>query len=330
VLRLGPVAAWEAIKFIGCNGGGFYAASSAHPFENPNELSNLSQMWAMALLPCAIIFMYGNVIERNKHATALFVFLWVLVAIAAYFIYYFEYFHGLSPNMAGKELRFGILGSATYTSLSAVSAGTSNSYLPLYAPQSILVILINLLIGSAVMGGIGSGFFNLLIFILLAVYFTGVMAGKTPKFLGKRIGANEIKYMLVYLIIYQSMILIQTTANIAMNPDYQSYHGFTELLFLYSANTLNNGLSFITLAIDYPFIYLVLSIAMVVGKVSLTVVVFLIASEFALKRKVDDKLDDIELHSPFFIFMVLFVMLNDLLVFMPSLIIGPIMEIWMK
>jgi K+-transporting ATPase ATPase A chain len=169
-----------------------------------------------------------------------------------------------------------------------------------------------------------------LIFILLAVYFTGVMAGKTPKFLGKRIGANEIKYMLVYLIIYQSMILIQTTANIAMNPDYQSYHGFTELLFLYSANTLNNGLSFITLAIDYPFIYLVLSIAMVVGKVSLTVVVFLIASEFALKRKVDDKLDDIELHSPFFIFMVLFVMLNDLLVFMPSLIIGPIMEIWMK
>ncbi len=335
IIAQGPVASQESIKLLGVNGGGFFGTSSAHPYENPTGFSNSFQMFLMILIPCALAFLYASMINKFKHGLIIIAFMGLLLLACSFSVLKTEFTTNLHStttyNIEGKETRFGIGGSALFTAFCATTSGSANSTLMSFNPESVIIILSSMLFGGAIFGGAGTGLCNLLLFIIMAVFLAGMMSGRTPKFLGKSIEFPEIKYITIFLVIYQclivtmlSMALINSKVTSELTTD-QSL-AITQLSIAYGSSTINNGLGFGSISSTLTYLNITLAICMIIGRFSLIYCMLRVADSLAQKKSVDSRLEEVQTDSWFFAFLIFFAMLNDFLVFVPTIIIGPVIE----
>lgn len=339
----GAVASQEAIKILGSNGGGFYNANSAHPFENPTPLANFISIIAILLIPSALCYTFGKMVEDTRQGYALLVAKLIIFIPAVYFVFmqeqypapkYFPSEVNISlGNMEGKEVRNGIFTSALWTvATTATANGAVNSSLESYTQFSGTTMLLFLHLGEIVFGGVGSGLYAMLIYVLISVFIAGLMIGRTPEYLGKKINAFEIKMASLVILIPTFVILIGTAFAI-IHPatrDFiseQSPLGFTEVLYSLSSSTANNGSSFAGLNANNPFFNNLLGLAMLVGRFCLIIPVLAISGALAEKNITPTNINTLQTHTPLFIcFLVGVIMLICLLGFIPALAFGPLME----
>ncbi|EKT61701.1 potassium-transporting ATPase subunit KdpA [Providencia burhodogranariea] len=348
LIPMGPVASQEAIKLLGTNGGGFFGTNSAHPFENPTALSNFVQMLAIFLIPTALCFAFGRVVGDNKQGHTL---LWVMViifVIAAATVINAEYvgnpflsdFSADSTiNMEGKESRFGILGSALYAVVTtAASCGAVNAMHDSFTALGGMVPMWLMQIGEVIFGGVGSGLYGMLLFVLLAVFIAGLMIGRTPEYLGKKIEVREMKMVAIAILITPTLVLCGTA--IALMTDAgragilnSGAHGFSEVLYAFSSAANNNGSAFAGLSTNTPFYNVLLAIIMFLGRFGVILPVLAIAGSLGMKKTQVSTAASLPTHGPIFIgLLILTILLIGALTFVPALAIGPIAEhlqIWL-
>ncbi len=331
----GPVASQEAIKLLGVNGGGFFGASSAHPYENPTGFSNFFQMFLMILIPCALAFLYANMIGKIKHGFIIIAFMISLLFLSSYAIISSEsktsVMGSISYNIEGKETRFGIDDSALYATFCATTSGSMNSVLMSFNPESIIYMFSSMMFGGAIFGGVGTGLCNLILFIIMAVFLAGMMAGRTPKFLGKTIEFQEIKYITIFLVTYQCLILTVLSLAVLNTKLTNSLYSdqslaITQLAVAYASSTINNGLGLGSIDSETTYLNITLALCMIIGRFALLYCMFKVAESLATKNSVESRLEEVQTDSWFFAFLIFFAMLNDFLVFVPTIIIGPVIE----
>ena len=348
-IAMGPVASQEAIKMIGTNGGGFFNANSAHPFENPTAFSNLLQMIAIFLIPAALCLAFGRVVGDRRQGWA------VLAAMAAMFVVAVVVLMPaeqagnplLAPlgvdqvasalqgggNMEGKEVRFGIDASALFAAVTtAASCGAVNAMHDSFTPLGGMVPMVLMQLGEVVFGGVGSGLYGMLIFAMLAVFIAGLMIGRTPEYLGKKIEVREMKLISIAILVTPVLVLAGTAvalmagagkAGIA-NP---GAHGFSEILYALSSAANNNGSAFAGLSANTPFYNGLLGLAMWLGRFAVIVPVLAIAGSLAAKQRLPVTGGTLPTHGPLFVSLLIgTVLLVGLLNYVPALALGPIVE----
>lgn len=348
LLPMGPVASQEAIKLLGTNGGGFFGANSAHPFENPTALSNFVQMLAIFLIPTALCFAFGRMVGDSKQGHALLWAMTIIFVIAAIVVIQAEYvgnpflseLHAnSSANMEGKESRFGVLSSALYAVVTtAASCGAVNAMHDSFTALGGMVPMWLMQIGEVVFGGVGSGLYGMLLFVLLAVFLAGLMIGRTPEYLGKKIEVREMKMVAIAILVTPTLVLLGTTIALMteagragiLNP---GAHGFSEVLYAFSSAANNNGSAFAGLSANTPFYNVSLAIAMFLGRFGVILPVLAIAGSMAMKKPQAASIASLPTHGPLFIgLLILTVLLIGALTFVPALALGPIAEhlqIWL-
>ncbi len=331
----GPVATQESIKFLGVNGGGYFGTNSAHPYENPTGLSNFLQMLLMILIPCTLALTYANAVGKPKHGWITIVFMTLLLFFSSYLILNSEVKSTIGQtinlNTEGKETRFGIPTSAVYTAFCATTSGAANSMLMSFNPESVIYAIASMLFGGAIFGGAGAGLLNLLLFIIMSVFLAGMMSGRTPKYLGKTIEFQEIKYITIFLVIYQCLIVTLLSASILNSSliddiSTRSSLAITQLAIATGSTMVNNGLGYGSLPTDNIYLNISLTFSMIVGRISLMYCMFKVAESLATKPAIHNRLEEVQTDHWFFAFLIFFAMLNDFLVFVPTLIIGPTIE----
>ncbi|WP_370553227.1 potassium-transporting ATPase subunit KdpA [Edwardsiella tarda] len=342
LLPLGPVASQEAIKLLGTNGGGFFGANSAHPFENPSALSNLVQMVAIFLLPAALCFAFGRSVGDSRQGHAL---LWTMVLIfivAAGAVMYAElqgnpHLMALGAdsngNMEGKESRFGILASALYAVVTtAASCGAVNAMHDSFTALGGMVPMWLMQIGEVVFGGVGSGLYGMLLFVLLTVFIAGLMIGRTPEYLGKKITAFEMKMTALAILIPPALVLVGSAIALLcdagrsaiLNP---GAHGFSEVLYAFSSAANNNGSAFGGLSVNTPFYNLLLALVMLIGRFGVIIPVMAIAGALALKKRQPAGNGTLATHGALFVGLLIgTILLVGALTFIPALALGPVAE----
>lgn len=333
ILPQGPVAIFKSIALLGVSGGGFFGTNSLHPFENPTQLSNIIQIIMMCLLPTTLILCYGRILKRPHHGLALLTFLYVLLLGSNLWLYDLESSYKLAnnfENLEGKELRFGTIGSMLYSAYASLSCGGANTAYNNLSPASISLITTNVITGSFIMGGTGTGMMNLLIFILLAVFFSGMMAGRIPQFVGKKIDSGEIKYIMLYVAAYQSVIIIFIA--LSLNHIITLSHGsttseLTRVLMMNTSTIVNNGTGLPSDYMSSAFMNNLTSIGMLFGRYILFYCMIKTAASLASKKIALNRVYEIQTDSPFFFILMLLVITNDFLVFIPILILGPLMNL---
>ena len=348
-IAMGPVASQEAIKMLGTNGGGFFNANSAHPFENPTPLTNFVQMLAMFLIPTALVFAFGRMVGDMRQGVAVLAAMTVLFVVAALLMAPAEQAgnprlaalgidqtaSALQPggNMEGKEARFGISGSTLFAAVTtAASCGAVNAMHDSFMPLGGAVPLVLMQLGEVVFGGVGSGLYGMLIFAILAVFIAGLMIGRTPEYLGKKIDAFDMKMMSIAILVTPILVLGGTAlavlteagrAGIA-NP---GPHGFTEVLYALSSAANNNGSAFAGLSANTPFYNTLLAVAMWFGRFGVIVPVLAIAGHLALKKRLPVTAGTLPTHGPLFVVLLIgSVLLVGLLNYIPALALGPLVE----
>lgn len=348
-LAMGPVASQEAIKMIGTNGGGFFNANSAHPYENPTALSNLLQMIAIFLIPAALCFTFGHVVGDMRQGWAVLAAMAVMFVIAVMVITPAE--QGGNPlfgalgvdqvssalqtggNMEGKEVRFGIDASALFAVITtAASCGAVNVMHDSLTPLGGMVPMVLMQLGEVVFGGVGSGLYGMLIFAMLAVFIAGLMIGRTPEYLGKKIEVREMKLISIAILVTPILVLAGTAvaviagagkAGIA-NP---GAHGFSEILYALTSAANNNGSAFAGLSANTPFYNGLLGLAMWLGRFAMIVPVLAIAGSLAAKKRLPVTSGTLPTHGPLFVSLLIgTVLLVGLLNYVPALALGPIVE----
>ena len=349
LLPMGPVASQEAIKELGTNGGGFFNANSAHPFENPTPLSNFLEMLAVLLLPAALCFTFGEMVGDRRQGWAIFIAMTVLFVAFLGTALYAEQ-HGnpafgklgidqtasvlqAGGNMEGKETRFGIVDSTLFdTVTTATSCGAVNSMLDSYTPLGGLMPLWLIQLGEMVFGGVGSGLYTMLAFAMLAVFIAGLMVGRTPEYLGKKIESYEMKTVSLIILITPLLVLVGTAVAVmtaagragALNP---GAHGFSEILYAFSSAANNNGSAFAGLDAGSPFYNIALGIVMQIGRFWPAVATLALAGSLAAKKRVAAGLGTLPTHTPLFIALLVgTVLLVSALTYIPALALGPIAE----
>lgn len=349
LLPMGPVASQEAIKELGTNGGGFFNANSAHPFENPTPLSNFLEMLAVLLLPAALCFTFGEMVGDRRQGWAIFIAMTVLFAAFLGAALYAEQ-HGnpafgklgvdqtasalqAGGNMEGKETRFGIVDSTLFdTVTTATSCGAVNSMLDSYTPLGGLMPLWLIQLGEMVFGGVGSGLYTMLAFAMLAVFIAGLMVGRTPEYLGKKIESYEMKTVSLIILITPLLVLVGTAVAVmtaagragTLNP---GTHGFSEILYAFSSAANNNGSAFAGLDAGSPFYNIALGIVMQIGRFWPAVATLALAGSLAAKKRVAAGLGTLPTHTPLFITLLVgTVLLVSALTYIPALALGPIAE----
>ena len=342
-IAMGPVAFMEAIKELGTNGGGYFNANSAHPFENPNAFSCILEIVLVLLIPFALTFTFGQMVGERRQGYVLLavsgIFLLAAVAIA-----YSAEAHGnpllttlgVDPtqgNMEGKELRFGIPLSVLFNVVTtATSCGAVNAMLDSYMPLGGLVSMFLMQLGEVVPGGVGSGLYGLIVFALLAVFLAGLMVGRTPEYLGKKIQAKEVKLAMLAVLILPLSILGGTALSLALPEARASLavggpHGLSEMLYAFTSATANNGSAFAGISADTPWLDTTLGIAMLLGRYAFLVPVLAIAGSLAEKAKVPASSGTFPTDRPLFVGLlcgVIFIVGG--LQFMPALSLGPLAE----
>ncbi len=349
VLAVGPAASQVAIKQLGTNGGGFFGVNSAHPFENPTPLSNFLEMLSILLIPAALCYTFGRMVGDTRKGWALLAAMTVIFALTLSVAVWAEQSgnpavaglnvdqsaSNLQPggNMEGKEVRFGIANSALWaTATTSASNGSVNSMHDSYTPVGGLVPMWLMQLGEVVYGGVGSGLYGMIAFVIIAVFVAGLMIGRTPEYLGKKIEAYEIKMaslmvlIPVMLVLFGTAIAVITPAGKAavFNP---GAHGFSEVLYAYSSAGNNNGSAFAGLSTNTLFYNITLSIAMLLGRYGLAVPALAIAGSLVQKKQVPETAGTLPTHTPLFIFwLIAIVVIVGALSFLPALALGPIVE----
>lgn len=342
ILPMGPVASQEAIKMLGTNGGGFFGANSAHPFENPTAFSNFVQMLAIFLIPCALCFAFGQVVGDNRQGHAL---IWAmsLIFITAVAVVMYAELTGnphltllgadSNINMEGKESRFGILSSSMYAVVTtAASCGAVNAMHDSFTALGGMVPMWLMQIGEVVFGGVGSGLYGMLLFVLLTVFIAGLMIGRTPEYLGKKIDVFDMKMTALAILVTPTVVLLGTALALStdagragiLNP---GAHGFSEVLYALSSAANNNGSAFAGLSVNTPFYNLLLALAMFIGRFGVILPVLAIAGSLAAKKRQPAGNGTLPTSGPLFVgLLVGTVMLVGALTFIPALALGPVAE----
>ena len=343
VISVGPMAGQEAIKQLGTNGGGFFNANSAHPFENPNAFANMLQIWSMLAISTALLVTFGKMVGDERQGWTLIAAVGILLVAASGVVYWAETAGnplltslGLDPsggNMEGKEVRFGMSMSALYAAVTTgLSCGAVNAMHDSLTPIGGMVPLFLIHLGEILPGGVGSGLYGLLVFAVLSVFIAGLMVGRTPEFLGKKIEAREIKLaMLAFLILpiailgFAAVAAVLPTALSSLGN--QGPHGLTEILYAYTSSTGNNGSAFAGLNANTPWYNVTTAIAMVMGRFGYVVPVMAMAGAIAAKKKGQPSAGTFPTDSGLFIGLLIGVILIVAgLQFFPALALGPIVE----
>ncbi len=342
-IALGPMAGQEAIKQLGTNGGGFFNANAAHPFENPSAYANILQIWSMLAVSTALLVTFGKMVGSERQGWVLVQAVAILVVAGAGLVYWAETAGnplltalGLDPsggNMEGKEVRFGAAMSSLYAAVTTgLSCGAVNAMHDSLTPIGGLVPLFLIQLGEVLPGGVGSGLYGLLVFAILSVFIAGLMVGRTPEFLGKKIEAREIKLAMLAVLILPlailgfssvAVVLPVAVAGIANNGP----HGLSEILYAYTSATGNNGSAFAGLSANTPWYNITTGIAMMMGRFGYVVPVMAIAGSIAAKKKAQASAGTFPTESGLFIGLLIGVILIvGGLQFFPALALGPIVE----
>jgi K+-transporting ATPase ATPase A chain len=348
-ISVGPVASQIAIKQLGTNGGGFFNANSAHPFENPTALSNLFELLAILLIPAATCFMFGSMVNDRRQGVALFAAMLILLVPAICAVNIAEQkgtpmleAQGIdltaseaSPggNMEGKELRFGIAPSAIWAvATTAASNGSVNSMHDSFTPLGGMVPMLMMQLGEVSFGGVGCGLYGMLFFAIVAVFIAGLMVGRTPEYLGKKIGAFEMKMASIAILAPSVAVLLGSAVAVVLsqgkagtlNP---GAHGFSEILYAFTSASNNNGSAFAGLSANTPFYNVALGLAMLVGRFFTALAALAIAGSLASKKIVPADAGTLATHDSLFVFLLIgVVLLVGALTFIPALALGPIIE----
>jgi K+-transporting ATPase ATPase A chain len=343
LIAQGPVASQEAIKMLGTNGGGFFNANSAHPFENPTWLTNFVEMWALLVIPAALTYTFGRAVKDTRQGWAIFAVMAVLMLGALGVTYWAEgqgnaavaAAHVAQPigNMEGKEVRFGVAMSSLFATITTdVSCGAVNAMHDSLTPLGGMIPIINMELGEIVYGGVGSGLYGMLLFAVIAMFVAGLMVGRTPEYLGKKIEAKEVKMaMLAILVLPLSMLgftaLAVTTRLGLAGPLASGPHGFSEILYAYTSATANNGSAFAGLSANTPFYNVTLGLAMLIGRFLMIVPMMAVAGALASKKIVPASAGTFPTHGGLFVGLLTGVILIvGGLTFFPVLSLGPIVE----
>jgi len=348
-LPMGPVASQEAIKMIGTNGGGFFNANSAHPYENPTPLTNFAQMLAMFLIPTALCFVFGRMVGDLRQGWAVLGAMTVIfVAMAALILWAEQQGNpSFAPlgvdqshtalqaggNMEGKETRFGIVASALFATVTtAASCGAVNAAHDSLTPLGGLVPMWLMQLGEVVFGGTGSGLYGMLIFAIMAVFIAGLMIGRTPEYIGKKIEAFEMKMTAIVILLTPFLVLVGTAVTTMVsagtlgifNP---GAHGFTEVLYALSSTANNNGSALAGLSVNTPFYNSLLAVVMWFGRFAFIVPVLAIAGSLAAKKRIGVTAGTLPTHGPLFVALLIgTVVLVGALTYVPALALGPVIE----
>ena len=348
VIAVGPAASQIAIKQLGTNGGGFFNANSAHPFENPTPLSNFFEVLAILLIPAALCYTFGVMVGDTRQGwtvlaamTVIFVALLATCVVAeqqgAVFVKQ-GVDHTASAlqsggNMEGKEVRFGIANSALWaTATTVASNGSVNAMHDSYTPIGGLVPMLAIQFGEVIYGGVGSGLYGMLMFAIIAVFVAGLMVGRTPEYLGKKIEAYEMKMSSLVILITPALVLIGTAVGVVVSAGKAGManpgaHGFSEVLYAFSSASNNNGSAFAGLSANTPFYNTALGLAMLFGRYWLAVPVLAIAGALARKKIVPSGPGTLPTHTPLFVALLVgVVILVGALTYVPALALGPIVE----
>ena len=348
-LAQGPVASQEAIKLLGTNGGGFFNANSAHPYENPTPLSNLAQMLAIFLVPAALCFTFGRMVGDARQGVAVLSAMALLFVVAVVAATSAEQAgnpqwaalgvdQGASAlhaggNMEGKEARFGIVASTLFAAVTtAASCGAVNAMHDSFTPLGGMVPLVLMQLGEVVFGGVGTGLYGMLVFALLAVFIAGLMIGRTPEYLGKKIEAHDMKMTAMAILITPLVVLAGVAIAVlsdagragVANP---GAHGFSEILYAFTSAANNNGSAFAGLSANTPFYNTLLGIAMWLGRFGVIVPVLALAGSLASKQRIPAGSGTLPTHGPLFVLLLIgTVLLVGLLNHVPNLALGPVVE----
>jgi K+-transporting ATPase ATPase A chain len=343
VIAQGPVASQEVIKELGTNGGGFFNANSAHPYENPNALTNLVELVLIFSIGAALTNVFGCMVGDQRQGWAIFAAMGVLFLAGIAIAYWAEAQGnpafaalGVDPsggNMEGKEVRFGIANSALFATVTTdASCGAVNSMHDSYMPLGGMVPLINILLGEIIFGGVGSGLYGMLLFAILAVFIAGLMVGRTPEYLGKKIEAKEVKMAMLAILVLPLWILGFTAIAVVVQPGLASLanagpHGFSEALYAYTSATGNNGSAFAGLGANTLFYNTTLATAMFVGRFLMIVPMMAIAGSLAAKKIVPASEGTFPTHGGLFVgLLVGVILIVGGLTYFPAVSLGPVTE----
>ena len=357
----GPVASQEVIKMLGTNGGGFFNANSAHPFENPTPLTNMTQVWLIFMIPAGLAYTFGKVVGDTRQGWALFAAMSVLFLVGAFVVYGAEQSGnpilaklGLQTastagqaggNMEGKETRFGIAASSLFATVTTdASCGAVNGMHDSLTPMGGLITLFNMEVGEVIFGGVGAGLYGMLLFAILAVFIAGLMVGRTPEYLGKKIEGKEVKMAMVALIATATVVLvfsgITSVAEFSKggywngsngpaiaNLNNGGAHGFSEILYTFSSSAANNGSAFAGLNANTPWYNLTTGLTMLVGRFLIIIPMLAVAGNLAAKKRLQVTSGTLPTHGPLFVgLLVGTVVIVGALTFFPALSLGPIVE----
>ncbi len=342
-LAVGPAASQIAIKQIGTNGGGFFNANSAHPFENPTPLSNFLEVLGILLIAAALCYTFGAMVGDTRQGWAVLAAMVVIFCGMLALCWHSErrappWMAGLgvdttAGNMEGKEVRFGVANSALWaTATTCASNGSVNSMHDSYTPLGGLVPMLLIQLGEVVFGGVGSGLYGMLIFAIIAVFIAGLMVGRTPEYLGKKIEAFEIKMAALAILIPVLLILIGAGVAVMVPAARASTsnpgpHGFSEILYAFSSAAGNNGSAFAGLGADTPFYNVVLGLTMLIGRYWVLIPALAIGGSLARKKSIPASAGTLPTHGPLFVgLLVAVVLIVGALSFIPALALGPIVE----
>jgi K+-transporting ATPase ATPase A chain len=336
----GPVASQEAIKMLGTNGGGFFNANSAHPYENPTPFTNLIEMISIFVIPAGLTYTFGKMVGDTRQGWALLAAMTVLFLAGVFVVYPMEsagnpVLHGLGVpggNYEGKEVRFGLANSSLFTVVTTdASCGAVNNMHDSLTPLAGLVPLVNIELGEVIFGGVGAGLYGMLMFAVLAVFIAGLMVGRTPEYLGKKIEQKEVKMMMIAVLVLAVSILGFSAVGAGLKTVEDSLtnhgpHGLSEVLYGFSSATGNNGSAFAGLN-PSPFLNTTIGIAMLWGRFLMIIPLLAAAGSLAQKKLVPVSTGTFPTHGPLFVVLLVgVVVIVGALTFFPALSLGPIVE----
>jgi K+-transporting ATPase ATPase A chain len=334
----GPVASQEAIKELGTNGGGFYNVNSAHPFENPTSWTNWLEIFLLLVIPFSLPRVFGRMVGQNRQGYAIVAVMAILAIASVALTVGFEVHGGgtvpqaVGAAMEGKDVRFGVPDSATFASATTLtSTGAVNSFHDSYTPFGGMMPIVNMMLGEVAPGGTGSGLYGLLILAVITVFVAGLMVGRTPEYLGKKIGAREMKLASLYFLVTPTIVLAGTAAAFATGNNSTALnvgpHGLSEVLYAFTSAGNNNGSAFGGITVNTPWWDTALGLAMLVGRFLPLVLVLALAGSLARQKATPESEGTLPTHQPLFVGMVVGVtVVLVALTFLPALALGPIAE----
>jgi potassium-transporting ATPase potassium-binding subunit len=338
IIPMGPAASQVAIKQLGTNGGGYYNANSAHPLENPTPFSNLLQLLSILLIPCGFAFMWGRLVNQRRQGVVIFTSMFVLLLAGLGLSLWAEYqpnalYPGVHSWMEGKEVRFGVTNSVLWSTFTtAASNGSVNAMHSSLSPLAGAVAMFNMMIGEIVFGGVGSGLYGMILFVILTVFLAGLMVGRTPEYLGKKIESRDIQMAWLGILLPSAAVLIGAGISVILPTALASLsakgpHGLSEILYAFVSAANNNGSAFAGLNANVPYYNVMLGIAMLIGRFGVIIPVLVIAGNMGKKRISPPGVGTFTTDNGMFVgLLIAVIVVVGGLTFFPALCLGPIVE----